>query len=157
MYIFFFSIWFFFHNHSRTTGMQGKRESISLTTHYHFHPLHRHLDISQAITAESSPLHIASRQTQTFGLLSNPFLVVLLTFSQILSYIFSNSSSFIKKYIYSVSSKFYLYPLILGSLIHIKTTFSLSSYQIKYLKPFLPKVTLLGILLMSTSYIEIEL
>ena len=29
----------------------------------HFNPLHRHLDISQAIIAESSPLHIASSQT----------------------------------------------------------------------------------------------
>ena len=68
MYIFFFSIWGFFHKHSRTTGMQGKGEGISLTTHYLFHPLHRHLDISQAITAESSPLHIASRQTRTENL-----------------------------------------------------------------------------------------
>ena len=35
----------------------------SLTPHYHFHPLHRHLDISWVITAESSPLHIASSRT----------------------------------------------------------------------------------------------
>ena len=27
--------------------------------HYHFHLLHRHLDISRAITAESSPLHVS--------------------------------------------------------------------------------------------------
>ena len=27
----FFSIWFFFHEHSRYTGQQGKREAISLT------------------------------------------------------------------------------------------------------------------------------
>ena len=45
-----------FTNH-RTAG-EGK--GISLTPHYHFHPLHRHLDISWAITAESSLLHIAS-------------------------------------------------------------------------------------------------
>ena len=32
---------------------------------YHFHPLHRHLDISQMITAESSPLQKASSQTPT--------------------------------------------------------------------------------------------
>ena len=38
----------------------GEGEGISLTPHYHFHPLHRHLDISWAITAESSLLHIAS-------------------------------------------------------------------------------------------------
>ena len=41
----------------------GKGEGISLTPLYHFHPLHRHLDISRAITADSSILHIAS----TFG------------------------------------------------------------------------------------------
>ena len=53
-----FSIWVFFHEHSRFTGHQGKGEGIYLTPLYHFHPLHRHLDISRAITAESSPLHI---------------------------------------------------------------------------------------------------
>ena len=37
----------------------GGRGSISLTPHYHFHPFHRHLDISRAITAESSLLYIA--------------------------------------------------------------------------------------------------
>ena len=58
--IFFFSIWVFYHDHSRITGLQGKGEGISLTPHYHFHPLHRHLDISRTITAESSPLYIAT-------------------------------------------------------------------------------------------------
>ena len=58
-----FSIWVFFHEHSRITGLQGKGEGISLTPHYHFHPSHRHLDISRTITAESSPLHIASSCT----------------------------------------------------------------------------------------------
>ena len=66
-----FFIWVFFHVHSRITGLQGKGESISLTPHYHFHPLHRHLDINQAITAESSPLHIGSNRTQTGKLDSN--------------------------------------------------------------------------------------
>ena len=56
----FFSIWVFFHDYSRITGLQGKGQDISLTPHYHFHLLHRHLDISQAITAESSLLHIAN-------------------------------------------------------------------------------------------------
>ena len=65
---FFFSIWVFFHYHSRITGLQGKGEGNSLTPHYHFHPLHRHLDISRAIAAESSPLHVASRRTQTGNL-----------------------------------------------------------------------------------------
>ena len=46
----------------------GEGEGISLTPHYHFHPLHRHLDISRAITAESSPLHIASSRIQTGNL-----------------------------------------------------------------------------------------
>ena len=64
----FFSIWVFFHDHSRIIGRQGKEEGISLTPHYHFHPLHRHLDISRAITAESSPLHIGSSRTRTGNL-----------------------------------------------------------------------------------------
>ena len=59
----FLSVFFFFHNYSQITGLQGKGEGISLTPHYHFHPLHRHLDISWAITAESSLLHIGSSQT----------------------------------------------------------------------------------------------
>ena len=65
---FFFSMWVFFHEHSRITGLQGKGEGISLTPQYHFPPLHRHLDISRAITAESSPLHIASSRTRTGNL-----------------------------------------------------------------------------------------
>ena len=61
----FFSIWIFFHKHSRFTGQQGKGEGIYLIPLYHFHPLHRHLGISRAMTAESSPLHIASSWTRT--------------------------------------------------------------------------------------------
>ena len=64
---FFFSIWVFFHEHSRSTGQQGKGEGIYLTPLYHFHPLHRHLDISRAITA-GSPLHIAGSRTRTGNL-----------------------------------------------------------------------------------------
>ena len=64
----FFSIGVFFHDHSRITGLKGNGEGISLTPHYYFHPLHRHLDISQAITAESSPLHIGNSRTQTENL-----------------------------------------------------------------------------------------
>ena len=30
----------FFHDHSRITGLQGKGTGISVTPHYHFHPLH---------------------------------------------------------------------------------------------------------------------
>ena len=58
----------FFHDHSQITGVQGKGEGISLTPHYHFHSLHRHLDINQAITAGSSSLHIGSSRTQTRNL-----------------------------------------------------------------------------------------
>ena len=61
----FFSIEVFFHGHSWITRLQGKGESISLTPHYHFQPLHRRLDISRAITTEVWPLHIASSRTRT--------------------------------------------------------------------------------------------
>ena len=65
----FFSMWVFFHKHSRFTGQQGKGEAISLTPPYQFHPVHRHLDISQEITAESSSLHIvaAGLELGTYG------------------------------------------------------------------------------------------
>ena len=65
---FFLSIWVFFHEHSRFTGQQAKEEGIYLTPLYHFHQLQRHLDISRAITAESSPLHIAGSRTRTWNL-----------------------------------------------------------------------------------------
>ena len=46
--------------HLRFTRQQGKREAISLTPLYHFHPPHKHLHIIRAIIADSSSLHIAS-------------------------------------------------------------------------------------------------
>ena len=55
----------FFDDHSRITGLQGKREGIFWTPHYHFAPLHKHLDTSWTITAESSSLHIPSSWTWT--------------------------------------------------------------------------------------------
>ena len=58
----------FFHEHSGFTGLQGKGKGIYCTPLYHFRPLHRHLDISRAITAESSPLHIAGSRTLTGNL-----------------------------------------------------------------------------------------
>ena len=64
----FFSLRIFFHEHSRFTGHQWKEKTISLTPLYHFNPLHRYLDISRAITAESTPLHVASSWTQTGNL-----------------------------------------------------------------------------------------
>ena len=64
----FFSIGIFFHDYSRITGVQGKGEGISLTPHYHFHPLHIHLFISRVVTAESLSLHIDSSRTPTGNL-----------------------------------------------------------------------------------------
>ena len=64
----FFSIWVFFHEHSRFTGQQGQEEGIYLIPLYHFHPLHGHVDISRAIIAESSPLHIAGSRIRTGNL-----------------------------------------------------------------------------------------
>ena len=64
----FFSMWVFLHEHSRITELQGKGEGISSTPHSYFHPLYRHLDISRAIIAENSPLHIASSRTRTGNL-----------------------------------------------------------------------------------------
>ena len=57
-----YSIWVFFHKHSRLTGQQGKGESIS------FPPASQKLDITRVITAESSPLHITSGQNKTGNL-----------------------------------------------------------------------------------------
>ena len=68
IYSFFFSIWVFFHERAPFIGQQGKGKGIYLTPLYHFHPLHRHLDITRKITAESSPLHIARSRTRTGNL-----------------------------------------------------------------------------------------
>ena len=57
-YYFFLKV--FFREHSRFTGQQEKGVVIPLIPLYHFHLLHGHLEISRAITAESSPLHINS-------------------------------------------------------------------------------------------------
>ena len=54
--LFFINISFSSYKHSPITGLRGKGGG---------HPLHRHLDISRAITAESSPLRVASSWTQT--------------------------------------------------------------------------------------------
>ena len=61
---YFFSIWVFFHKHSRFTRQRRKGEVISLTPLCHCYLLHRNLNISQVNTAESSSLHIASSRTQ---------------------------------------------------------------------------------------------
>ena len=68
-FLFFF---FFLSGFSITTIHESQdcrgRGRAFLTPHYHFHPLLRHLEISRAITAESSPLHIASPRTRTGNL-----------------------------------------------------------------------------------------
>ena len=56
----------FSYENSRITGLQGKGEGISLTLHYHLHPLHRHLDISRTNTAESSHLALPFRSKSLF-------------------------------------------------------------------------------------------
>ena len=61
----FFSLWIFFHDHSQITGLQGKGVGISLTSHYHFQPFHRHLEISRAINVERLTLHIPGDWTRT--------------------------------------------------------------------------------------------
>ena len=54
-----FSIWAFFHDHSRITGLRGEGGGYF----FHFYPFYRHLDISQEISAERSPLHIVSSRS----------------------------------------------------------------------------------------------
>ena len=63
----FFYVGFLSHTFT-ITGQQGKGEAIYSTPLYHFHPLHRHLDIGRAISAESSHLHIGSSRTRTGNL-----------------------------------------------------------------------------------------
>ena len=65
-FLFFFSIWLFFHEYSRFTGQQEKGKAISFYPFYHFHQLYRHLDIKRVIAAESSPLRIAGSRNQTW-------------------------------------------------------------------------------------------
>ena len=49
MYIYIFSIWVFFQEHSQFTGQQEKGEPVSLIPLYHLHLLHRHFDISHRL------------------------------------------------------------------------------------------------------------
>ena len=58
-FFFFFCIWLLFQEYSRFTGQQVKGEAISLYPFYHFHPIHRLLDIIWVIVTEISPLSIA--------------------------------------------------------------------------------------------------
>ena len=61
----FFSFWNFFHEYSRFTGQQKKGGAVSLIPHFHFHTFLKHLDISRAVSEESSLLQITSSRTQT--------------------------------------------------------------------------------------------
>ena len=54
--------------HDSQGSRWGEGEAISLNPLYHFHPLHRYLNISRAITAESSPLDIAGSRTRIWNL-----------------------------------------------------------------------------------------
>ena len=49
-----------------------EEEGLFLTPPYHFHPFHRHSEISQVMTAESSTLHTASDCSRT----GNPWLLI---------------------------------------------------------------------------------
>ena len=62
---YFFLPGFSFTNIHKSQDCRGRGRA---TPHYHFHSLHIHLDLSQAITSESSPLHIACSQTRTRNL-----------------------------------------------------------------------------------------
>ena len=62
---FFFSIWVFFHEHSRFAGQRGKGEGIYLTPLYNFHPLRGRLGIGRA---GSSPLRVAGSRAWAGGL-----------------------------------------------------------------------------------------
>ena len=59
--VLFYSIWVFFHEHSRFTGQQRKGKTAFLTPLYHFDRFHKRLDISRAITAESSLIRFMLR------------------------------------------------------------------------------------------------
>ena len=65
--VFFFLFRFTFTNiHNHRTAEEGG--GYYLTPLYPFHPLHRHFDINRVITAESSPLRIASSRARTGNL-----------------------------------------------------------------------------------------
>ena len=62
---FFFLSGFSFSNIHESRDCKGKWEGISLTPHCNFHPLHRNLEISRVITANSSLLHTDCTRTRT--------------------------------------------------------------------------------------------
>ena len=66
--LFFFYFAFFFFSLDIHDSQDSRWERSILTPIYHFHPLQKHLDISQAIAAKSPPQNIASDQTGTENL-----------------------------------------------------------------------------------------
>ena len=59
---------FFYLGFLSRPGLQCKGDGISLTPHYHFHPLHRHLDITLAIAARELASWVAAGlEPGTFG------------------------------------------------------------------------------------------
>ena len=68
LFCFFYFYLAFFYDYSRFTGQQVEGETISLYPFYHFRLLHRHLDISWVIAAESSPLRIAGSLNRIWNL-----------------------------------------------------------------------------------------
>lgn len=61
---FFFYLGFLSLNIHKSQGNKGRGRQIE-TLFCHFHPIHKHFDISQTIVAESSFLHIGSDLTRT--------------------------------------------------------------------------------------------
>ena len=79
------------------TPEEGERY-LSLTPHYHFHPLHRHLGISQVITVERLPLHIDSNR-KPYIYLCNTYIHIYCIYIHIQTYIYI----YIYIYIYMIS------------------------------------------------------
>ena len=67
IYIFFFYLGFLSQTFT-IHGTAGEGGGYLFNSSLPLPPLHRHLDISRAITAESSPLHIAGSRTRTGNL-----------------------------------------------------------------------------------------
>ena len=71
----FFSIWLSFHKYSQFKGQQVNEDAISLNPFYHYQPLHRSLEISPVIAAESLHMRIAGIRTRTGNLLYTLFII----------------------------------------------------------------------------------
>ena len=64
-----------------------ERERYLFNSLYHFHSLHRHLDISRVITVECLPLHVASSQTETGNLIYTYVILIYIYIAYIYIYI----------------------------------------------------------------------